>query len=116
MREFPDISIEKFRKHFLGVHNLPGGDIYDELLAEHLRSDTSIAELDAIITMEELEHTIKASKNNKALQKKKFFSTFKMACLDCYVGEMSSKSCFFFEKRNSHFCLEARKCDKSNLE
>ena len=61
-------------------------------------------------------HTKKASKNNIALQKKKFFSTFKMACLDCYVGEMSSKSCFFFEKRNSHFCLEARKCDKSNLE
>ena len=59
--------------------------------------------------------------HKKGLQKqhcstKKFFSTFKMACLDFYVGDMSSKSCFFFEKRNSHFCLEARKCDKSNLE
>ena len=50
-----------------------------------------------------------ASENNIALQKK-FFSTFKMACLDFYVGHLSNKSsCYFYEKKkNSHFCLEAR--------
>ena len=47
-------------------------------------------------------HTKNASENNIALQKK-FFSTFKMACLDFYVGHLSGKSsCYFYEKKRIH--------------